>query len=499
MRNVRRSLPFATALLFAGCAAGDFSGDGNVDGPVSIDLLVVPPLGSNVPAQIISGLGAAEVGDGSHDLHLDAGSEVTVHVRSTDLVPIDGAAVRFRMRGAVGYDVVETTGMSGDVTLPLGAAIYDVEVDPNTTLYPSLPPRVFSGITIPTGRAPQEMTLVLEPGLRIRGTVRDSSGSTLQQWQISARMQGNETSRSTAATTSMIGAFEIFVPDAGTWMLQMSPPSLAQGKPVATHTLAVLADIEGYTFDFPPLDTHVITGTVTGIGGLTTDFGSIIVRARAPQLLVDQPVPGAVISFNGSTLTDPGGFFSIPVLNGSYTLSIEPQASFEYSHTVIPNLSVTSDVAVDSFTTLYPKVTVSGSAIDLLNATGTEGARVRLSSSDGATSYQFIDPDGTTADGSFSVLANVGNYKADVLPTPTSGLVRTSQPVTVATAIADLSLGLSSGQVVRGRIYDPDGEAMELVTVLALDPATSLPVGSDEDVSHANGDWALTVPFLELP
>jgi hypothetical protein len=461
---------------------------------------VIPPLGSSVPAQIISGLGATEVGDGSHDLRLDTGSTVTFHVRSSDLVPIDAAAVRIRMRGAVGYDVVETTGPLGDVTLPLGAAIYDVEVDPNTTNYPTLPPRVFSGITVPANGEDQEHTLVLEPGLRIRGTLRDAGGSTLQQWQVSARMQGNEAARSTAATTSMIGAFEIFVPQAGTWLLQMSPPPLAEGKPVATHTLEVLADIEDYTFDFPPLDTHVVTGTVTGIGGLTTDFGGITVRARAPQLLVDQPVVGAVISFNSSTLTDPSGFFTIPVLNGSYTLSIEPQANFEYSHIVIPNLSVTSDVAmVESLTTLYPKVTVGGSAVDALNSTGTEGARVRLSSSDGATSYQFIDPDGTSGDGSFQVLANVGNYTAEVLPLPTSGLVRTAQPVTVATAITGLSLGLSTGQVVRGKIYDPDGDAMELVTVLALDPVTALPVGSDEDVSHGNGDWALTVPFLQLP
>lgn len=500
MTLARPYAALAAIALCAGCAAGAPAADAGVDGPVSIDLLVIPPLGSNVPAQIVSGLGAAEVGDGQHDLHLDSGSDVTVHVRSADRLPIGGAAVRFRMRGGIGYDVVKTTGVAGDVTLPLGAAIYDIEVDPNPTADPSLPPRVFSGITVVPGGEPQEHTLVLEPGLRIRGTLRDSAGSTLQQWQVSARMQGNEASRSTAATTSMIGAFEIFVPEAGTWILQMSPPALAQGQPLATHTLEVAADIDDYTFDFPPLEMHVVTGTVTGIGGLTTDFGNITVRARAAQLLVDQPVAGAVISFNGSTLTDPSGFFSIPVLNGSYTLSIEPQSSFEYSHTVIPNLSVTGDTALaDGLSTLYPKVTVSGTAIDLQSTTGTEGARVRLSSSDGATSYLFADPDGTSGDGSFSVLANVGNYKAEVLPAPTSGLVRTSQSVTVATAITDLSLGLSAGQVVRGKIYDSDGDSMELVTVLALDPATSVPVGSDEDVSEGNGSWALTVPFLDVP
>jgi len=503
MRALRTlSMVLATAALVAGCASGApySAGDDDDDDAISIDLLVIPPVGSDVPAQIISGLGAAELADGQHNLHLDAGSEMTIHVRSSDLIPIDGASVRFRMRGAVGYDVVETTGPSGDVTLHLGAAIYDIEVDPNPLLYPSLPPRKFSGITVPPGSAPQEQTLTLETGLRVRGTLRDSTGGTLQQWQVSARRSDDEAARSTAASTSMVGAFEIFVPDAGTWVLQMSPPALAQGEPTGTQTLEITAEIPDFVFQFPPLATHVVTGTVTGIGGLVTDFSNITVRARAPQLLVDQPVVGAVISFNGSTTTDVNGFFTMSVLNGSYTVSIEPQANFEYSHTVIPNLEVTSDVAlVESLTTLYPKVTVGGTAIDLLSLAGTEGARVRFTSSDGTTAYQFADPNGTSGDGAFEVLSNVGNFTAEVLPAPDSGLVRTSQSVTVATAITDLQLGLSTGQVVRGKIYDAGGSTLELVTVVALDPSTSTAVGSDESLSGSDGSFALTIPFLELP
>ena len=504
MRALRTlAAAIAAALLAAGCSAGgpldDQSSDDD-DGAISIDLLVIPPVDSSVPAQIVSGLGAAEVGDGQHNLHLDAGSQMTIHVRSSDLIPIDGASVRFRMRGAVGYDVVETTGSSGDVTLPLGAAIYDIEVDPNPILYPSLPPRLFAGITVPPGGAAQEQTLTLTAGLRVRGTVRDSSGGTLQQWQVSARRLGDEASRSSAATTSMVGAFEIFVPDAGTWVLQMSPPPLAVGEPTGTQTLDISAEIPDFVFQFPPLATHVVTGTVTGIGGLTTDFSNITVRARAPQLLVDQPVVGAVISFNGSTTTDVNGFFTLPVLNGSYTVSVEPQTSFEYSHAVIPNLEVTSDVAlVESLTSLYPKVTVGGKAIDVVSSAGTEGARVRFTSADSATAYQFADPNGTSSDGAFEVLSNVGNFTADVLPAPTSGLVRSSQSVTIANPITGLELGLSTGQVVRGKIYDSNGGELQLVIVLALDPETSTPVGSDEVVSGAGGEWALTIPFLQLP
>jgi hypothetical protein len=154
---------------------------------------------------------------------------------------------------------------------------------------------------------------------------------------------------------------------------------------------------------------------------------------------------------------------------------------------------------VESLTTLYPKVVVSGSVIEAGSVTGTEGARVRLSSADGATSYQFSDPDGTSGDGSFQILANVGTYSAEVLPTPTSGLVRASQQVTVASAITDLSLGLSLGQVVHGKVYDPSGEAMDLVTIVALDPSSHEPVGSDETVSDADGGWSLTLPFLQGP
>lgn len=494
----RISTPLLLVALASGCASTDLGDGGGPDGPVEVDLLVIPPVGSGVPAQIVSGVNQADVADGNHDIVLDAGSTMTVRVRSQDDLPIDGAAVRFRMRGAIGHDVVVRTDPTGDVTLPLGAAIYDVEVDPDPDTYPNLPPRVFPAVIVPPGGMAQEQTLVLEAGYRIRGTLRDATGAALQQWQVAARMQGNEALRSTAATTSMIGAFEIFVPTAGTWIVQMSPPSLSVGKPVATHTFAVEADIDNYTFQFPPIDAHVITGTVKGIGGLTTDFSNITVRARAPQLLIDQPVAGAVISFNGSTTTDAGGFFTLPVLNGAYTLSIEPAPAFEYSHLVLPSLEVTGDVAmVESLTTLYPKVTVSGAAIDAFTSTGTDGARVRLSSADGATSYQFSDPDGTSGDGSFQILANVGTYSAEVLPTPGSGLVRTAQQVTIATAITDLSLGLSAGQVVRGTIYDPSSEPMELVTIVALDPVTSMPVGSDENVSESDGGWSLTLPFLE--
>ena len=497
---IRRLSPLLLAAVVAGCASGALAPDSGNPGPVEVDLLVVPPNGSAFPAQIISGLQQSDVGDGEYDIHLDAGSDFTVRVRHVDDLPIDGASVRFHMRGGAGHDVVAVTDPTGNVTLPLGAAIYDVEVDPDPDTYPNLPPRYFPAIAVLPGGADQEATLVLEPGFRIRGTLRDAQGATLQQWQVSARMQGNEALRSTAATTSMIGAFEIFVPVAGTWVLQMAPPAFAEGQPVATHTMVVDADIDAYTFDFPPIDSHVVTGTVKGIGDLTTNFANITVRARAPQLLIDQPVPGAVISFNGSTTTDAAGFFTLPVLNGSYTLSIEPPAGFEYSHLVLPSVEVTGDVAmVESLTTLYPKVTVSGTAVESLSLAGTSGARVRLSSADGSTSYQFSDPDGTNGDGTFQILANVGSYSAEVLPTPSSGLVRASQQVTVASAITDLSLGLSLGQIVHGKIYDPFGDPVELVTVVALDPSSHEPVGSDENVSDADGSWSLTLPYLQGP
>lgn len=503
---MRRRLPALSVLvtllaaIVSACGEGgalDAAGDDDDDDFVAVDLLVIPPLGSSVPTQIVSGLDADALGDGSHDLDLVAGSEVTVHVRSASLLPLEGAAVRFRMRGATGYDVVEITGTSGDVNLPLGAGTYDVEVDPDTDLYPDLPPHVFRDFVVGVG--PKEETLVLEAGHLIRGTVRDAAGELLQLWQVSARREGSADERSTATTTSMFGAFEIRVPAAGTWVLQLSPPALAQGQPIANVRVDVDADIPDFQFQFPPIETHTLSGTVTGLGDLAPDYAGITVRARAPALLVDVPFEGVTISFAGSTTTDAAGFFSLPVLHGAYTVSIEPVPAFEYSHAVT-NLEITQDVTLaGTLTELYPKVTVSGVATEALTAEGTESARVRLLSADGQTSYLFSDPDGTNENGEFSIVANVGSYTAETLPAPGSGLVRARVPVTVASAITDLALGLSTGQRVQGRVRDPDGDALPLVTIIALDPDTSLPVGSDETVSDGDGDYAITVPFLSLP
>lgn len=499
VRSALAAAALSFAALASGCAGGGpFGEDGDDDDLVEVDLLVIPPLGSSVPAQIVSGLDAAQLGDGRHDLTLSRGVDVTVHVRSTSMLPIDGAAVRFRMRGATGYDVVEVTGTSGDVNLPLGAGTYDVEIDPNGDLYPDLPPHVFRDFVV-TGPLPKSEVLVLEAGYLIRGTLRDAAGGLLQLWQVSARREGMADERSSATTTSAFGAFQIRVPTAGTWVLQLSPPPLAQGQPTANVRLDVEADIADFQFQFPPIETHTLSGTVTGLGDLATDYEGITVRARAPALLVDAPFEGVTISFSGSTTTNEGGFFSLPVLHGTYTVSIEPAPNFEYSHAVTA-LEITQDVTLaETVTELFPKVTVSGVAGQALTSEGTRAARVRLLSADGQTSYQFADPDGTNDDGEFSIIANVGSYTAEVLPAPGSGLVRTRLPVTVASSITDLAIGLSAGQRVQGRVRDADGDALSLVTIIALDPDTALPVGSDEAVSDQSGDYAITVPYLSAP
>ena len=490
MNRTIQSLALAAALgAVVACAAGSLQGEPGSTVPV--DILVVPPSVSGLPAQLIRDVPWVDLQDGTFDLSLTRGSEFSAIVATTGGQPLGNAAVRVTLQGA-GTDKVVFSNADGLIALPLGSGNYDIEVTPDRITDPSIPPRTFRDVTIGEGGGPVSTDLTMLPGIKIRGTVISGGGAAVG-WRVSARSQADD-APSTYADTTLAG-FEIFVSSTGSWMVQITPPNGA-GQPIAKVPLDVAGETT-FGFTYPAFAQHSLSGTLSPAdGALGIDLSAVAVRARAT--LVGPDGDNASYSFDQRTFTDSLGAFSMPVLQGVYTISIEPGLDIAYSHRVLSLVDIQSDTLLPATQTqLFPTVAVAG-RVSGGNGEPTPDAQVRFLAADGSA-YQFSGR--TDPDGRYMVQMDVGDYDVLVLPAPQSGHVRHATSTTVNTGVTDLDYTVDVGHEVHGRVRGPDPEASVIpnATVLALDPVTAAPIGSADSVSDAGGEWALSIPVYPSP
>ncbi len=482
---MKRLLPTLSLLALAGCDASAIDPSSGENEVGAVDLLVAPPTNSGLPMQVLLGV---DFGNGDPlDIELSSGVIVRGHVEDADGNPVDNASVRVTMQGTT-LDRVFTTGNTGIFEAALGPGMYDIEVTPDRDLDPDLPPRQFLDVEIDRGDDETDRMFAMPSGYRVSGVVRGPDGQPLPAFRVSARRDG-AIDRSTYDLTDFQGNYSIVVPDPGEWLLQIAPSEGASGAPSAQKRFTVTDAETSIPFQFPLFDEFDVSGIVEGAGALTATFSGIVVRARAQLPSED---PDVTITFDRSTTTSASGYFTLPVLQGTYTVTIEPSVSFPYSHRVLPAMEVASDLSLpEGSTTLLPKATIEGTA-QATGGPGSSDAQVRLVSSDG-TPYQFATR--SDRNGRYELSANLGAFTAEVLPAPESGLVRFTTSIVVSNAQQSLDFGLEPGLEVGGKVVDPDGEPMANVLVQALDPVTHLPVGSAEWVTGGSGSWSLTVPF----
>lgn len=491
MNRTVRSLALAALSGAVVSACASLAGAPDAGSTVPVDILVVPPSASGLPAQVVRDVPWIEMQDGIYDLPLTRGSDFSAVVATTGGQPLANAAVRITLQGA-GTDTVVFTNAAGLITLPLGSGNYDIEVTPDRDADPTIPPRVFRDVTIAEGGGPVDTELAMPSGIKIRGTVIAGGGAVVG-WRVSAR-NALDDSPSTYADTTLAG-FEIYVSSTGSWLVQMTPPNGA-GQPIAKTPVEVAGETT-FAFTYPAFAQHTLSGTLSPADGATgVDLGGVAVRARAT--LVGPDGDEAVYSFDQRTFTDALGTFSMPVLQGIYTISIEPGLDVDYSHRVLTAVDIQSDTLLPlTQTQLFPTVAVAG------RVTGGDGAptpeaQVRFFAADGSA-YQFSGR--TDAEGRYTVQMDVGDYDVIVLPAPASGHVRHATSASVDTVTTGLDFTVDVGHEVRGRVRgpDPDRNAIPNATVMALDPETAAPIGSADSVSDDGGAWALTIPVYPSP
>lgn len=484
-RLLQPILLLATATVLAACA-GTY-GAGDEGETVVVDLLVVPPSDSGLPPQVKRNVDWSDVQDGTYDIDLTEGASFLGHVLDTAGQPIANAAVRITMRGP-GLDKVVFSTEAGAATAKLGSGTYDVEVTPDRGTHPTLPPRIFREVVIPESGADVAMNLVMAPGHKIRGQLLGPSGMNLEGYRISARSAAADDPSTYADST--IAGFEIYVSSTGNWIVQVTPPN-GSSNPVARKTVAVDGE-ENVPIQYPPFQTYQLTGAVTPAGGgpVPAGFAGIPVRARAQIPSAD---PDATYYFDQKTYADAAGLFSLDVVPGTYTVSIEPGIDLAYSHRVIEGVEVTNTVNIaPTLTQLYPVVDVGGQVLSE-SGDGTADARVRLVAADGSA-YQFSGR--TDGAGRYLLPMDIGEYAVTVLPAPGSGLVRQSASAAIDGETHDLDFVLAPGHVVRGRVRSQSGDPVADATVTALQAGGTQAVGSGESVTNADGGWTLTVPVV---
>lgn len=491
MTPLSRKLALAAVLgtVVSACAGLDLGREPGSTVPV--DILVVPPSASGLPAQVIRDVPWVELQDGNYDLALTPGSEFTAVVATTGGQPLVNAAVRITLQGA-GTDTVVFSDALGSISLPLGSGTYVIEVTPDRDTDPTIPPRMFRDVVIAEGGGPVNTELTMPAGIKIRGTVVANGGAVVG-WRVSARNAVDD-GPSTYADTTLAG-FEIYVSSTGSWLVQMTPPNGA-GQPIAKIPVQVDGETT-FSFSYPAFAQHTLSGTVSPADGATgVDLGGVAVRARAT--LVGPDGDSAVYSFDQRTFTDALGAFSMPVLQGVYTISIEPGLDVEYSHRVLSAVDIQSDTLLPvTQTQLFPTIAVAG------RVTGGDGAptpeaQVRFFAADGSA-YQFSGR--TDGEGRYTVQMDVGEYDVLVLPAPDSGHVRHATSTSVDSAVTDLDFTVDVGHEVHGRVRGPEPERAPIAnaTVMALDPETAAPIGSADAVSDDGGAWSLSIPVYPSP
>lgn len=258
-------------------------------------------------------------------ISLDSGTQVTATLRGPGAVPL-AAYVRARQVGGLGAAIETFTGGSGELSLWLAPALYDILVVPaDETLAPMRFPSV--NITSLT-------ELTLDQGTPVTGVVLDRSAQPLVGARVALRIDGVP---STIAQTDISGAFTVYARTGGVTEVSVVPPAGSGLPQLELGSSAGLVAAPGVPLTMryaAALTSRTLSFEVRQADGVTA-------AANAPVTFIAETIAGAgtVTAQGGSGLNATGRVRLTAVADGAgnvsgllvpeagYTVLVEPAAA----------------------------------------------------------------------------------------------------------------------------------------------------------------------------
>ena len=393
--------------------------------------------------------------------------------------------------------VVAQTDASGAFSLSFATSTWTVLVVPPAPGPPIRPPPPAS----PLSSTVTGLTIVLPaPGqlAQVGGQVTVNSGSPLPGALVTA-VDGSGQPLSAAARTDANGNFGLQLPP--------GPPA---------YFLRIGPDPKALATD-PAVPAFPLQGPYTGTGLGVIDVGALPPPATLAGTVVDarqQPVAGArvlALSVDATgwvilrqIATDPSGNFSMAVRAGQYAVEAAPDPD-----PALPGIS--DEVAVTlpaaPLTIPCPDKSLGTGAV-----TRPDGQRVgagyeitALRLPDRLVAARMARTTSTDAAGSFTIVADRGRYRLEVIPPPVSGLARKIVSVVLGAAGQPTqlpTLQLPPPLAVVGTIGSPAGQTLVVgatVDFFTLDASGSRSVLIGSGLSDSLGRYRAVLPDVLNP
>lgn len=477
--------PYYVTLDVTGSDCRGFDGAINVRVPGATDsqwrLRFTAPPGQGVPPQerTIVVPSGADFDYGT--VALDPGAFTSLTLRDAGGDPIPGY-VRLTPAGSPGVVLDGFAGASGVASISSTLEPHDVLVIP---LVAGVPPIGFTDWT------PNNLTLMLDAGTAVSGTVLDPGGAGVVGATVTVRVDGVP---STAAITTAGGAFMVRArPDTGALVTVDVVPPEGSGLPRLRSAQAVL------DLTMPIAVTYQATLARRDVGGAAVTIGGAS-AANATVTFVGA-IAGAGVVATGLTQAAAAGSFAIPVVaNGSGVLPAA-QVPAIATEAVVHAGSSWGVVDVDLTTVAPAAITAPGAAaitgrvVDPQDAPVT-AAVLRVTPTGALGAAGALERTvAVAADGTFTVsLAGGGDHALVFVDrSGDQALLRTPLAVTGAASLGDLEL--PDGLRLTGKVAFTGGSAPGVaVTIFCEDcPAADQLLPAAEAATDTGGRYRATV------
>lgn len=368
-----------------------------------------------------------------------------------------------------------TTIANGSFSIVVNENTYDIEFSPaaGSTLAGSNTGDLAIHANLNLG------TIVLHPGIKIAGTVRNQAGTGLT---------GINLDLVNVATGNKIFVANDVTGTGGTYSVRVPPGTYdAEYRPASTTTyvtglrkgLVATADVTG-----------LIDTLVPGV----KVFGHVQDQNAANVVNADLNFYDTCQGFTIPTAHDNSdslGNFAVYVPAGTYTISFAPPRCTTLGAARIASLPVAADTDLgpNELPDAFP---VSGRILDPMGQPVADADLKFYDVSSGAR--QASAHSHTDALGTFSSYVPPGDYNLNILPPPAKDLLVGRIPVTVAGATPVGDVTLLAGLRIAGSVLGPGGAGVRNANVNVLDSATRASVRLANDNTAEDGSFGVIVP-----
>ena len=401
-----------------------------VVGPGTYSLSLGAPQGT--PFLSVQKEGLSLRTDTTLDFTLERGVFLSGKVTDPDGKPLKDTYVGvFNKEGAGGAN----TDADGNYRFPVRPGAYELSVNPPSGT--SLLPEHRTGLEV---KGDLTLNISLKKGATVSSVVRDPDGKRVQN--VYVNLQDPKTSQGYGAATDADGAYSIVVTP-GRYNLNASPPSGSPLLPFRKDGLDVAADLR---LDLNLERGNILSGRVTDPDGKPVQ--NVYINLYSPQ-------PGALGSGGN---TDADGRYRIALLPGTYSISIGLPSGSPFVSKSIPDYKIAGDQTFDI--KLDRGATLSGRVTDP-DGKPVQGVNINAHS-------QLLNAGGgiqTDAEGRYRIILLPGTYSINISLPSGSALVSKNIQEYKITADQTLDIKLDRGNILSGRVTDPDGKPVQNVYV----------------------------------